>query len=270
MSVGSASRMTPTVRLRTARAELARRIEHWFELPMALLGVVWLLLLVFELLRGATRWSDLLTNAIWAVFIIEFSARLVLAPRKGAFLRRHWLTALSLALPALRVLRFARLVRLLRAGRTLRAVRLARLLTSFSRGMRALGATMQTRGVPYVFALTFVVLLLGAAGMHAFERDHGSPGFTTFPAALWWTAMIITTMGSEFWPRSPEGRLICLLLSVYAFAVFGYLTATLASYFIGSDAASDGARLRRVEAELVAIRAALEQPATPDPPRHSS
>ncbi len=43
-------------------------------------------------------------------------------------------------------------------------------------------------------------------------------------------------MGSDYWPRTPEGRILCLLLALYAFAVFGYVTATLASYFIGRDA----------------------------------
>lgn len=33
--------------------------------------------------------------------------------------------------------------------------------------------------------------------------------------------MLLTTMGSEYWPQTAEGRILCLLLSVYAFAVFG-------------------------------------------------
>lgn len=41
---------------------------------------------------------------------------------------------------------------------------------------------------------------------------------------------------SEYWPKTVEGRLLCLLLSLYAFAVFGYVTATLATFFIGRDA----------------------------------
>ena len=51
--------------------------------------------------------------------------------------------------------------------------------------------------------------------------------------------MLLTTMGSEYWPRTPEGRFVCLLLSIYAFAVFGYITATLASFFIGSDSVGE-------------------------------
>jgi voltage-gated potassium channel len=66
--------------------------------------------------------------------------------------------------------------------------------------------------------------------------------------------MLLTTMGSEHWPQSAEGRLVCLLLSVYAFAMFGYITATLASFFIGGDAASQRALASRLDSELATLR----------------
>jgi voltage-gated potassium channel len=84
-------------------------------------------------------------------------------------------------------------------------------------------------------ALTLIVLLTGAAGMYAFERDEGQT-LSTYGKALWWTAMVLITMGSEYWPKSPEGQILCLLLAVYGFTVFGYFTALLATYFLGRDA----------------------------------
>jgi len=81
-----------------------------------------------------------------------------------------------------------------------------------------------------------------------------------FWTALWWTAMIMTTMGSEYWPRTPEGRTLCLLLAIYAFAVFGYFTGTIATYFIGRDAAdetSDVVGQKNIDAlmkEIIALR----------------
>jgi voltage-gated potassium channel len=53
--------------------------------------------------------------------------------------------------------------------------------------------------------------------------------------------MIMTTMGSAYWPLTPEGRILCFLLALYAFGVLGYLTATIASLFIGKDAAAAAA-----------------------------
>ncbi len=43
---------------------------------------------------------------------------------------------------------------------------------------------------------------------------------------------MMTTMGSDYFPKSTEGGVTALLLAVYAFAIFGYITATVASAII--------------------------------------
>jgi len=93
-----------------------------------------------------------------------------------------------------------------------------------------------------VIALTAIVTFAGAAGMYAFERDVPG-GLENYGVALWWTAMLLTSIASEYWPKTAEGRVLCLLLSVYGFAVFGYMTASLASFFIGRDAEDEQAEI---------------------------
>lgn len=142
---------------------------------------------------------------------------------------------IALILPALRVVRIARLFKALSR---LRGLQLMRVLASVNRGMKTLGSTMQRRGFGYVMALTVIITFAGAAGIYFFERGvPGANGITDFWSALWWTAMVITTMGSEYWPKTPEGRTLCLFLALYAFSVFSYFAGTIATYFIGRDAA---------------------------------
>ena len=106
--------------------------------------------------------------------------------------------------------------------------------------MQAFGHHLGRRGFGYMAGLSLLVIMVGAAGMYAFERDAPHPsGFDSYGTALWWTAMLLTTMGSDYWPKTPAGRLLCWVLSLYAFAVFGYVTALLASLFMGHDAADD-------------------------------
>ena len=72
--------------------------------------------------------------------------------------------------------------------------------------------------------------------------------FSGSAEALRWTAMVITTLGSHDWQQTTEGRLLTLLLSVYAVGVFGYLAGSLASAFIhrqGWQAADDPDGSRR-------------------------
>lgn len=46
----------------------------------------------------------------------------------------------------------------------------------------------------------------------------------------------IITAGSDYWPQTSEGRGLAFLLSIFGYAIFGYVTATLATFFIGRDA----------------------------------
>lgn len=211
-------------------------LEDWLRTPMLVLSAAWLGLVVVELVWGGNRLLDWIGTAIWMVFLLEVALRLGLAPDRAAFLRANWLTVIALLAPALRLLRGLRAVRALRA---VRGLRLVRVVGTANRGMNALRGAMRRRGFGYILALTLLVDLLGAAGMLAFEpAAEVAGGFEGFGHALWWTTMLLTSMGSDFWPRTPEGRTLCVLLALYGFAVFGYITGSLASLFVGRDAAA--------------------------------
>ncbi len=218
--------------LERERYELLQRLESWMETPMLVLALVWLVLLIVDLVRGEILLFYVLGTAIWIVFIIDFTLKLILAPNRIGYLKRNWVTVISLLLPALRVFRAFRLLRLARAGRGLRLVRV---VSSLNRGMRALGASLSRRGFVYVMALTVLVTFAGAAGIYALENEV-SGGPKSYGESLWWTAMIMTTLGSEYWPQTVEGRVLCVILALYAFGVFGYVTAALATFFVGRDA----------------------------------
>src|SRR5690606_6897477 len=127
-----------------------------------------------------------------------------------------------------------------------------------------LKATLQRRRFGYVSLLTILVMVLGAAGMLSFEpAERVEGGFVSYWDALWWTGMLLTTLGSQFWPLTTEGRVLAFLLSLYALGVLGYLTATFASFFIGRDAESSGelagsADVLSLRKEIEALRRALE------------
>ena len=70
-------------------------------------------------------------------------------------------------------------------------------------------------------------------------------------------------MGSDYFPKTPQGRLLCFLLGLFATAVSGYLTATPATFFVSQDA-SDRAELagaksiQALPAEITALRTAIQ------------
>ena len=238
--------------LERERYELLQRLEDWLEAPMLVLAFVWLALLVGELILGENLAFEVIGTIIWIIFILHFAVEFILAPRKSIYLKNNWLTALSLLVPALRIFRIFRVARLLRLARVGRGLRLFRVVSSLNRGMRALRATLERRGFGYVILLTVLVIFAGAAGMFTFE-NHVPGGLANYGEAVWWTAMIMTTLGSEYWPQTLEGRVLAFLLALYAFAIFGYVTATLATFFVGRDAESNEAELAGAD-ELTALR----------------
>jgi voltage-gated potassium channel len=226
----------PDSTLRRERWKLTAGLVRALERPMLLLSVVWSLLLVLEFTRGLSPWLQRVNDGIWGAFVLQFVLEFTAAPSKRVYLRKRWVTALSLALPTLRLLRFARVGRVARFAPVARGARLARLLSTINRAMRTLAFGFRRRGLGYLIVLTMSIAVTGAAGMYRFELDApGGPGFPDYGTALWWTAMLLTTMGSDYWPRTTEGRFLCFLLAIYAFAVFGYVTAAIAAYFVGRD-----------------------------------
>lgn len=239
------------------RSRLLGSIERLLDGPMVFLGFVWLILLVVELIWGLPKVLAYLSIIIWIVFIIDFLIKFVLAPNKLLFVKKNWLTAISLVIPALRLFRVFRFIRLLRG---LRGIRLVRVVSSINRTMASLAATMKRRAFGYVLMLTIVVTFAGAAAMFAIEKP--APGFENYGMALWWTAMRVITAGSEYYPLTPEGRSLAFLLALFGYAIFGYVTATLATFFIGRDAeekdapvagAKDVAELKKEIAKLTSV-----------------
>ena len=261
------------------RWTLLEHINCVTDKPMIVLSFVWLGLVILDLTHGLSRSLQLVSYAIWALFVLDFVIEITIAPDKKDYLRANWLLGLSLLLPALGALRVVRVVRLMRAANAARSLSLLRLLTSVNQGLGAVRHSLGRRGVGYVFALTTIITLAGAAAMYYFEsptalRQAGyadlveaGGGLHSYGEAVWWTAMIMATIGSDYWPKTAEGRLLSLLLALYAFAVFGYITATVASYFVGQDVAvgqaespaGDAADRSTLSAELAALQSVSAQ-----------
>lgn len=252
-------------RIRSERQEILGTLENWLEMPMVILSLIWLVLFIVEAIWGISPLLENVATGIWIIFIIDFAVKFFLAPKKIGYLKENWITLIALVLPALRVLRIFRAFRILRVARAARGIRLVRLLTSLNRGMKALGASLGRRGFGYVVVLSVAVLFGGSAGMFAFENQAEGGAFVNYADALWWTAMLLTSIGSDYFPRTAEGRILCFILALYGFAVFGYVTATLATFFVEREASksdkekTENVKLADLHKEISELRAEIRR-----------
>src|SRR5207253_4118418 len=101
------------------RWRLLHQVVRLLELPMMILGLVWIVLLSIDMVRGLHGRLAFFSEIIWILFGVDFALELFIAPKKWLYVKRHWPVAVSLAVPALRIVRFARVVHLARAAGTM-------------------------------------------------------------------------------------------------------------------------------------------------------
>jgi voltage-gated potassium channel len=216
---------------RKERFRLLRKIDSISRIPLIILGFVWIILVVLEIVQKDNALLRQLSVVIWVIFIIDFLIKFIIAPSKLSYLKKNTLIIVSLIVPAFRI--FA-LFRILSVLKLTRGLILIRLITSVNHGMSALNRTLKKRAWGFVLALTFIIWMIGSVGMYVFERNVNE-GLNEFTKVIWWTAMLLITMGTGHWPVTPEGKFLCILLSLYGFSIFGYATATFATFFIDED-----------------------------------
>jgi len=186
---------------------------------MSALSVVFLLVVLGEQFArpgsGVAVGLTLVGWALWVVFVAEFVARLVVAPSRRTFLRRHWWQVVFLLLPFLRVLRLVRALRVLRTGRV---------LSSAVRSTRTARSLLGGR-VAWLAVASAITILSSSQLLHAFS-DYPSYGAALHAAAL------ATIAGEPFGLDDPFARLLEVVLAVYSVVVFATLAGTVGAYFL--------------------------------------
>jgi voltage-gated potassium channel len=226
------------------REQLLTQLDENTDTLFNVLSIIWLFLVGIDYLYGFTKTLEVIFYTIWAFFIIHFLIEISLATDKKKYLKDNFLTLISLFIPTIRILRVFRAFRILRFAKALRSVSLIQVLTSLNRSMRTLRYILGSPGIGYITTLTIFVEFIGAAAIYHFEnpvflRENGyTPNsdlrIGSYGDALWFTSMLLVTIGSDYWPKSTEGRVLTFIISLYAFAVFGYITATIASFILGN------------------------------------
>ena len=79
---------------------LATRVGRALQVPMSILGLLWLVLIVVNLTRGLSPLLRDVSYVIWGLFVLQFVLAFIIAPRKLAYIRRNRLTVLALLLLA--------------------------------------------------------------------------------------------------------------------------------------------------------------------------
>ena len=220
----------------TSRERLAAVLERRLDPLMAVLAVIWGVLILYELVAPADQRPLLATvsNVVWGIFVVEFVAKLAVSGRPGRFLVRRWPSVLFLVLPALRILRTIRSVR------ALRLLPATRVLGFSYRAVGTASHLLQGR-LTFLAVTTAIAIVSGGQLLYVLEAGRAG-GVAGLGDALWWSANLSIASTLVFEPVTILGRVLALVLSMYAIVVFAAMAAVLGTYFMES-------RRERAEAE---------------------
>jgi voltage-gated potassium channel len=217
--------------------------EHWCQLESGrvrhsyegLVLVFALLMLPAVLIQDSglhSPWgivADALGTVVWLILTAELALTLYHARDRRQALRAHWHDAVVV------LVIFPLWAPLFAAAGSgwLRGWRLARLLAVGGRIFRAERLVTRRRGIPYVAALTTLIVVVAGIAVH--ETDP-----RRFPNAwrgLWFAIVTVTTVGyGDTFPTSPGGRVVAAGLMVVGIGFLGLATAAIASHFVNADA----------------------------------
>ena len=247
------------------------RVTHRFESVVLIAVLALIPVLIIENDAKSQKWQDIAFGAnwvIWAVFALELAFILIVAPRKGAALRAHWVDALLVVVTAPPFGRFLASLRLIRLARLLRLFRVGLLATRAIQAERSLKSGTALRSVGLV--TMFVVVVAGAAESLIDPKD-----FPTIWDGIWWSVVTVTTVGyGDLYPKSADGRVVAMIVMLVGIGFISVLTATIASRFIQTDTGTDEMKetLARIEAELGEMKRQLAPSVgtavAPPPPSH--
>lgn len=247
-------RADPTKPRQVAAEKRLHTYENRTAWTMVVLALGYLVLYSFYVLDTDLTLQDrfylnLGMNIIWGIFIIDLTIRAILAPKHIAYLVRHPIDVLAVAVPAFR---FLRVLRVLTAGQWL-----------ISRGSRLrIGRT----ATAVVIAVLFLTYLSSLAVLNA-ERGAKGANIESFGDAIWWSLVTMATVGyGDYVPVTLNGRIIAVGVMVVGISLLGLVGASVASAVVTrlSGKAQEGqdevkADVTELRSEIAALREALAQ-----------
>ncbi|GAA1026302.1 potassium channel family protein [Virgisporangium ochraceum] len=201
-------------------------------------------------------------NVTWTALGADFAVRFRLAARRRRFLRTHLFDLIVLALPVLRPLRALRLV--------------AIVLVMHRRAVSATRLRLST----YVGGTALLLVFVASLAVLDAERRSPDANIRSYFDAVWWTMTTLSTVGyGDRYPTTAEGRVMAMVLMVCGVGLLGFITGSLASWFIDrfsdleqketetrDDVADLLTEVRKLRTELGTVRAELADLRSVAPP----
>lgn len=222
------------------RHDLVDRIERVTKFPMAVLGVVWLVVAIIVMTTDINGSASVLLVGtlfvLWVVLLVEYVVRLVVTADRRGYLRRRWVEPATVVLPPLQ-------------GWHLVGIEKVSLLVY--EGELRLETILKHHSLFRVLIAAAAILVLGAWLVLLLDENAKGSNIHNYPDALWWAIVTVTTVGyGDRYPVSAGGRVVAATLMLVGIGLIGVLTATVASVFIKEHSDANKEEFKKSHADL--------------------
>jgi voltage-gated potassium channel len=222
------------------RNDLVDRIERVTKYPMALLGLAWLVIGIVVVTADINGSASIVLVgtlfALWAILLAEYLVRLVITPDRRGYLKRRWVEPATVAVPPLQ-------------GWHLVGIEKMTLLVR--EGELRVEAILRHHSLFRVLIAATATLFLGAWLVLLFEENAKGSNIHTYPDALWWAIVTVTTVGyGDRYPATEGGRAVAVVLMLLGIGLIGVLTATVASLFVKEHTDASKEEFKKGHADL--------------------
>lgn len=198
---------------------LTKKWESKSNIPMAVIGVIYLAAYSLQVLNSSNQilvgQLEVVSQIIWAVFVVDVIFRLVGSESIPKFLKSSWLEILALAIPFMRILRVFRVILALR-------------------GIKGFVKNRASATGTYILMLVPLTWFSGAIAVLDAEATNPDRSITNLREALWWSLATITTVGyGDKYPSTLEGQLVAAVLMLTGIALFSAGAGIFASWIMG-------------------------------------
>ncbi|USH02095.1 potassium channel family protein [Grimontia kaedaensis] len=180
---------------------------------------------------------------ICLIFLLQIALHLLKSDNKVTYLKTHWIDILA-SIPVVEALRFARIFQIFRVIRLIQQSQ--SLLTYMNENRNE--TTMAT-----ILLLLTVLVSTGSAAVFAFESPAIEANITSLTDAIWWVFVTISTVGyGDYYPVTPAGRAVAVIVIMCGVGIFGAITGLVTSYVTKPEKKAQEREERRREAlELI-------------------
>ena len=213
------------------RSELEQKWDRVTGIPLLILAFVFLAFYAAPIINPdldpqLVAFLDVSQTVIWALFVIDFAGRFILAEQKVPFLKRNIIELIAVVLPFFRPLRALRL------------------LSVATIGFRRFGGKLRNRITFYVFGAAFMLWFITGLAVTEAERGVEGANIANVGQGWWWSFITMATVGyGDKFPVSAEGQWVAVIIVLTGIALLGTISAFLASWFIDN--------IEKVETEIL-------------------